>query len=128
MNTGHWILTALWAMLLGYYLYLRRGNKMLRQLRRWGACEDGYAFAERCGATTLSELWEKLERPDWMIWLLSNEGHIRHQGQKLYHICAWYWKQDKPRRDSTYERCAWERATADKLRKMWPDPFSEDWK
>ena len=33
------------------------------------ACEDGLEWACNSGATTLEELWDKLERSDWMLWL-----------------------------------------------------------
>jgi hypothetical protein len=49
-------------------------NAVLQQLRAWEACTDGYEFSAKSGATTLAELWAKLERPDWMLWLTDKAG------------------------------------------------------
>lgn len=38
------------------------------------ACEDGYAWAEANNAVSIQDAWERLERPDWMIWLAQAAG------------------------------------------------------
>ena len=60
-------------------------NPLLLQLREWDACADGYEFSVRSGATTLAELWDKLERPDWMLWLADKKGlKLDEKGLRLF--------------------------------------------
>ena len=60
-------------------------NQLLLQLREWNACEEGYAFSVKSGATTLAQLWDKLERPDWMLWLADKKGlKLDEKGLRLF--------------------------------------------
>ena len=102
-------------------------NPLLLQLREWDACADGYEFSVRSGATTLAQLWDKLERPDWMLWLADKKGlKLDEKGLRLFACeCAEqllpiyekaYPKDDRPRRAiETARRYANGEATLEEL-------------
>jgi hypothetical protein len=49
-------------------------KKVLTQLKKWGACEEGYEWTKANGIQTFQELWDKLPRQDWMVWVLRKHG------------------------------------------------------
>jgi hypothetical protein len=51
-----------------------RKEAMLKQLREWSACTDGYEWAES-NCDSLSDAWQKCERGDWLLWLLEKAGY-----------------------------------------------------
>lgn len=44
-------------------------SQMLRKLRDWGACGEGYRWVRSTTATSFAELWPLFTRADWMLWL-----------------------------------------------------------
>jgi hypothetical protein len=52
-----------------------------------GACPDGLAWAGAEGVTSNQEAWDRLGRPDWMIWLLEHRGVQSDEGKLRHFAC-----------------------------------------
>ena len=55
----------------------------LETLKDLGACSDGYKWAEENKINSMAEAWDKLQRPDWMLWLLNKQSITETQRKAL---------------------------------------------
>ncbi len=47
---------------------------VLKQLKLWRACSEGYDWSKAAKVKSLSDLWNRLPRQDWMLWVLRKHG------------------------------------------------------
>lgn len=58
----------------------------LKQLKKWEVCSDGYDWAADNKIKSITDVWKKCEKADWLMWSVAKENKI--ESKRLTYISA----------------------------------------